>query len=111
MPRLARHFLQDMLPDEDAVLYVDADTLFLNPIEELWDVFGKMNEGQLIALVPEIEDEANNWYKLEDEHPYVHPFGMCLQTLPLLLKLFCLRHSKEEKANNAFKANGLTHGS
>ncbi|KAG0444187.1 hypothetical protein HPB47_014070, partial [Ixodes persulcatus] len=64
----------DMLPDEDAVLYVDADTLFLNPIEELWDVFGKMNEGQLIALVPEIEDEANNWYKLEDEHPYVHPF-------------------------------------
>ncbi|KAM7287508.1 glucoside xylosyltransferase 1 [Ixodes scapularis] len=80
-----RLFLPDMLPDEDAVLYLDADTLFLNPIEELWDVFGKMNESQLIALVPEIEDEANNWYKLENEHPYVHPFGVNAAVMPMNL--------------------------
>ncbi|CAN8028494.1 unnamed protein product, partial [Ixodes persulcatus] len=51
-----RLFLPDMLPNEDAVLYVDADTLFLNPVEELWSVFEKMNESHLTALSYEAED-------------------------------------------------------
>ncbi|CAN7975038.1 unnamed protein product, partial [Ixodes persulcatus] len=51
-----RLFLPDMLPKEDAVLYVDADTLFLNPVEELWSVFEKMNESHLTALTYEGED-------------------------------------------------------
>ncbi|KAM7287466.1 glucoside xylosyltransferase 1-like, partial [Ixodes scapularis] len=67
---------RDMLPMEDAVLYVDADALFLNPVENIWDVFEKMNDSHLMALVHEIEDEANNWYKLEAKHPFVPPFGV-----------------------------------
>ncbi|XP_042145118.1 glucoside xylosyltransferase 1-like [Ixodes scapularis] len=71
-----RLFLPDMLPMEDAVLYVDADALFLNPVENIWEVFEKMNDSHLMALVHEIEDEANNWYKLEAKHPFVPPFGV-----------------------------------
>lgn len=73
---------------EDAVLYVDADALFLNPVENIWDVFEKMNDSHLMALGHEIEDEANNWYKLEAKHPFVPPFGTYLYRLPLLHTLF-----------------------
>ncbi|EEC19726.1 hypothetical protein IscW_ISCW014359 [Ixodes scapularis] len=57
-----RLFLPDMLPNEDAVLYVDADTLFVNPVEELWSVFEEMNESHLTALGHEIEDVGPNCF-------------------------------------------------
>ncbi|EEC10418.1 glycosyltransferase domain-containing protein, putative [Ixodes scapularis] len=64
-----------MLSNEDAVLYVDADTLFLNPVEEHWNVFEKMNESHLMALGSEGEDFAHNWYHRRAKHPYPPPFG------------------------------------
>ncbi|KAM7286344.1 glucoside xylosyltransferase 1-like [Ixodes scapularis] len=70
-----RLFLPDMLSNEDAVLYVDADTLFLNPVEEHWNVFEKMNESHLMALGSEGEDFAHNWYHRRAKHPYPPPFG------------------------------------
>ncbi|CAN8028493.1 unnamed protein product, partial [Ixodes persulcatus] len=57
-----RLFLPDMLPNEDAVLYVDADTLFLNPVEELWSVFENMNESHLMALTYEVEDVGTSCF-------------------------------------------------
>ncbi|EEC04780.1 hypothetical protein IscW_ISCW004449 [Ixodes scapularis] len=64
-----------MLLNEDAVLYVDADTLFLGPVEDLWDVFDKMNKSQMMALSYEAEDPRTNWYQQHAKHPYVPPFG------------------------------------
>ncbi|KAG0426832.1 hypothetical protein HPB47_026081 [Ixodes persulcatus] len=72
----------DVLPDEDAILYVDADALFLNPVEELWDVFGKMNESQLIAQAHASEDDSNSWYKLEAKR---EPEGPCTSRMPSCL--------------------------
>ncbi|CAN7937377.1 unnamed protein product [Ixodes hexagonus] len=80
-----RLFLPDMLPEEDAVLYVDSDVLFLNPVEDLWGVFDKMNESQLMAQAYEIEDKAANWYQQHAKAPYVQPYGVNAGVMPMNL--------------------------
>ncbi|XP_029837193.3 glucoside xylosyltransferase 1-like [Ixodes scapularis] len=80
-----RLFLPDMLLNEDAVLYVDADTLFLGPVEDLWDVFDKMNKSQMVALSYEAEDPTTNWYQQHAKHPYVPPFGVNAGVMPMNL--------------------------
>ncbi|KAH8042807.1 hypothetical protein HPB51_025859 [Rhipicephalus microplus] len=65
-----------MLPDVDAVIYVDADVLFLSPIEELWKYFATMNSSHLAALAPESEDYATNWYRRFARHPFYQPLGV-----------------------------------
>ncbi|CAN8028489.1 unnamed protein product [Ixodes persulcatus] len=74
-----------MLPNEDAVLYVDADTLFLNPVEELWSVFEKMNESHLMALTYEVEDVGTSWYHQYGKHPFPPPFGANAGVMPMNL--------------------------
>ncbi|XP_064119409.1 glucoside xylosyltransferase 1-like [Macrobrachium nipponense] len=49
----AKQFLAETLPEEDAVIYVDSDLLFLGPGEELWWLLKSMGPKQLIALAPE----------------------------------------------------------
>lgn len=71
-----RLFLPSMLPDVDAVIYVDADVLFLSPIEELWKHFTAMNSSHLAALAPETEDYATNWYRRFAKHPFYQPLGV-----------------------------------
>ncbi|KAL3203206.1 hypothetical protein MRX96_041999 [Rhipicephalus microplus] len=70
------NYLQSMLPDVDAVIYVDADVLFLSPIEELWKHFATMNSSHLAALAPESEDYATNWYRRFARHPFYQPLGV-----------------------------------
>lgn len=71
-----RLFLPSVLPEEDAVLYVDADVVFVHPAEDLWSLFGAMNDSQLAALVPESEDYATNWYRRFARHPFFEPLGV-----------------------------------
>uniref|UniRef100_G3MTQ1 UDP-D-xylose:beta-D-glucoside alpha-1,3-D-xylosyltransferase n=1 Tax=Amblyomma maculatum TaxID=34609 RepID=G3MTQ1_AMBMU len=71
-----RLFLPSMLPDVDAVIYVDADVLFLSPIEKLWEHFASMNSSHLAALAPESEDYATNWYRRFARHPFYQPLGV-----------------------------------
>ncbi|CAN8028470.1 unnamed protein product, partial [Ixodes persulcatus] len=71
-----RLFLPDILPNDDVVLYVDSDTLFLHPVEDLLEVFEEMNERHLMAVVHEIEEEATNWYHQHGKTPYIPPFGV-----------------------------------
>ena len=47
-------YFQSVLVETDSVLYVDTDTLFLSPIEEVWDHFDAMNATQMAALVQDI---------------------------------------------------------
>lgn len=71
-----RLFLPSMLPKVDAVVYVDADVLFLSPIELLWEYFTSMNNSHLAALAPESEDYATNWYRRFARHPFYQPLGV-----------------------------------
>ncbi|XP_023246784.1 glucoside xylosyltransferase 1 [Copidosoma floridanum] len=71
-----RLFLPSVLNDTDAVLYVDTDTLFLTPPEDVWDEFEKMNSSQLAALSPEHEDPNTGWYNRFARHPYYGKLGV-----------------------------------
>ena len=60
-----RLFLPQILRNLDRLIYVDADVIFLKPIQLLWAHFKKFNSTQLAALTPEHEDEAMGWLVLK----------------------------------------------
>uniref|UniRef100_A0A6A7G324 UDP-D-xylose:beta-D-glucoside alpha-1,3-D-xylosyltransferase n=1 Tax=Hirondellea gigas TaxID=1518452 RepID=A0A6A7G324_9CRUS len=47
-----RLFLPQMLPTEDALIYLDTDLIFMRPPEELWHHFYNFNEKQVAAMAP-----------------------------------------------------------
>ena len=58
-----RLFLPSIIWDHDAVIYVDTDSLFLAPIEDLWSYFNSMKEEQLIGVVIQHEPGSEGaWY-------------------------------------------------
>ncbi|RZC42736.1 glucoside xylosyltransferase 2, partial [Asbolus verrucosus] len=71
-----RLFLPNILKEVDSVLYVDTDTLFLTPVETIWNYFHKMNSSQMAALAPEHEDPNVGWYNRFARHPYYGKLGV-----------------------------------
>ncbi|KAF4524932.1 hypothetical protein B566_EDAN013894 [Ephemera danica] len=71
-----RLFLPAVLPEVDSLLYVDTDTMFLTPLEDVWQHLAKMNATQMAALSPEHEDRATGWYNRFARHPYYGPLGV-----------------------------------
>ncbi|CAN8022973.1 unnamed protein product [Ixodes persulcatus] len=71
-----RLFLPSMLPDDDAVLYVDSDIVFLRPVEELWSYLGAMDSQQMVAMAPHAEDANVSAYTRYAKHPFVLPYGV-----------------------------------
>lgn len=67
---------QNILKDVDSVLYMDTDTLFLTPVENIWSYFYKMNSSQMAALAPEHEDPNVGWYNRFAKHPYYGKLGI-----------------------------------
>ncbi|XP_077528353.1 glucoside xylosyltransferase 2-like [Haemaphysalis longicornis] len=73
---LKSKFLQSMLPNKDAVIYVDTDVVFLHPVEDFWRLFAAMNSRQMAAMAPEFESFKMNVYlKKAKQHPFLRPFG------------------------------------
>lgn len=87
-----RLFLPYVLPEVDALIYVDTDILFMRPIDDLWDFFKEFNSSQLSALAPEHEDAAAGWYNRFAMHPYYGPLGM--NSGVMLMNLTMLREFK-----------------
>nr|CAD7608012.1 unnamed protein product [Timema genevievae] len=71
-----RLFLPAVLADIDSLLYVDTDTLFLGPLEDVWHHFELMNSSQIAALTPEHEDPNTGWYNRFARHPYYGKLGV-----------------------------------
>lgn len=71
-----RLFLPTVLSDVDSLLYVDTDTLFLGPLEDVWRHFDLMNSSQMAALTPEHEDPNTGWYNRFAKHPYYGRLGV-----------------------------------
>ncbi|XP_045473386.1 glucoside xylosyltransferase 1 [Harmonia axyridis] len=71
-----RLFLPELLKDVDSLLYMDTDTLFLTPVEDVWDHFYKMNSSQMAALAPEHEEPNVAWYNRFAKHPYYGKLGV-----------------------------------
>lgn len=90
-----RLFLAKLLPEVDSVIYVDTDTLFLRPPEDLWSYFEKFSSKQVAGLVNECEKgQKYCWYKQHATHPYVKPYGV--NTGVMLMNLTRLRKMKWE---------------
>lgn len=85
-----RLFLPNVLHDIDAILYMDADTLFLTGAEAVWSHFNRMNSSQLAALAPEHEDPNVAWYNRFARHPYYGKLGV--NTGVMLMNLTRMRH-------------------
>lgn len=71
-----RLFLPSVLTDIDSLIYIDTDIVFLQPLDDLWKLFEKMNSSQMAALSPEHEDYATGWYNRFARHPYYKPLGV-----------------------------------
>ncbi|XP_050692432.1 glucoside xylosyltransferase 2-like [Eriocheir sinensis] len=71
-----RLFMPSLLKEIDALIYVDTDTLFLAPLEELWGHFSAMNSSQMAAMAPEHEDLATGWYNRFAKHPFYGRLGV-----------------------------------
>jgi len=64
------------LKEVDSLLYVDTDILFLSPVSETWQFFGKFNDSQIAALAPEHENENIGWYNRFARHPFYGQLGV-----------------------------------
>lgn len=69
-------FFQNLLENIDSILYMDTDTLFITPVENVWSHFKKFNSSQMAALAPEHEDPNIGWYNRFAKHPYYGKLGM-----------------------------------
>lgn len=54
---------------------MDTDTLFLTPVENVWEHFHRFNASQMAALAPEHEDPNVGWYNRFAKHPYYGKLG------------------------------------
>ena len=51
----AKHFnitLQSLLPDVDALIYLDTDIVLLSPVDDLWTHFSRFNSTQMVGAAP-----------------------------------------------------------
>ncbi|EDO39657.1 predicted protein [Nematostella vectensis] len=71
-----RLFLPDILTEVDSLIYMDIDTLFLSPVQWLWDQFSNFNSSQLASMTPEGEVSATGWYNRFARHPYYGKLGL-----------------------------------
>ncbi|OQV14872.1 putative Glucoside xylosyltransferase 1 [Hypsibius exemplaris] len=73
-----RLFLSDISAFTDAVIYVDSDTIFLAPVEDLWEQFALMNDSQAIGMASEHEIgmEWDAHYGRLSHVPFVPPLGV-----------------------------------
>ena len=68
-------WLQEVLKQVEALVYVDTDVLFLRPLEDIWKFFDKFDASHIAALAPEHEEPTASWYARFARHPYVPPYG------------------------------------
>lgn len=69
-------FIQAILTNVDSVLYLDTDTIFISPIQDVWKFFHQFNSTQVAALSPEHEDPNVGWYNRFSKHPYFGKLGV-----------------------------------
>ncbi|KAL4718764.1 hypothetical protein ACJJTC_003361, partial [Scirpophaga incertulas] len=71
-----RLFIPNLITHIDSMIYVDTDTLFLGPIDELWDKFTKFNSSQISAMALEDDNPNVSWYPRFAKHPFYGKYGL-----------------------------------
>lgn len=57
------------------MIYVDTDTLFLKPVDDLWSEFTKFNDSQISAMAAEDDNPNVSWYPRFAKHPFYGKYG------------------------------------
>lgn len=91
---------QLILKDVDSLLYVDTDIIFLQPVEEIWELLSAFNSSHLAAMAPEHEEPRIGWYNRFARHPYYGTTGINSGVMLMnltrirekLFKVFSLSH-------------------
>lgn len=76
------------------MIYVDTDTLFLGPADELWDIFSQFNSSHMSALALENDNPNVSWYTRFAKHPFYGKYGerfLLYQILKLISKTIIRR--------------------
>lgn len=76
------------------MIYLDADTLVLTDIKNMWSEFKKFQREQMIGVTQETEDPSVSYYQKELPYPYYGPTGV--NTGVCLLNLTRMRMSDFE---------------
>lgn len=63
-------FLQSILADLDAVVYVDTDILFFSSLKDIWDHFDLMDEDQAFGMAFDDEPTVPNGYFTTIDVPF-----------------------------------------
>ncbi|XP_047536978.1 glucoside xylosyltransferase 1 isoform X1 [Vanessa atalanta] len=71
-----RLFIPKLLPHIDSMIYVDTDTLFLGPADDLWKTFKKFNNSQISAMTLEDDNPNVSWYPRFAKHPFYGKYGL-----------------------------------
>ncbi|CAH2258307.1 jg10527 [Pararge aegeria aegeria] len=71
-----RLFIPKLISHIDATIYVDTDTLFLGPANELWHTFTKFNSSQISAMTLEDDNPNVSWYPRFAKHPFYGKYGL-----------------------------------
>ncbi|XP_030035726.2 glucoside xylosyltransferase 1 isoform X2 [Manduca sexta] len=71
-----RLFIPKLLPHIDSMIYVDTDTLFLGPVEELWHHFSLFNNSQMSGMALEDDNPNISWYPRFAKHPFYGKYGL-----------------------------------
>ncbi|XP_049877470.1 glucoside xylosyltransferase 1-like [Pectinophora gossypiella] len=71
-----RLFIPELMTHIDSLIYVDTDTLFLGPADELWSYFFKFNSSQISALALEDNNPNLSWYPRFAKHPFYGKLGL-----------------------------------
>lgn len=67
---------QLILREVDSLLYVDTDIIFLQPVEDIWNLLSRFNSTHLAAMAPEHEEPRIGWYNRFGRHPYYGKTGI-----------------------------------
>ena len=73
--------LQSLLPEVDALIYVDTDILFLSPVDDLWSMFSEFNSTHEMAAstARELPNKSDKKRKL----PTYNHNGMLITLKPM----------------------------
>lgn len=101
-----RLFLPSLLTDS-RILYVDSDTIFLSPPNEIFNIFNQFNSTQIAALSTESESENTGWYSRFARHPFFGRLG--LNSGVMLMDLARMRKLQwEQKSKHIYEGYNLT---
>ena len=67
----AKLFVNDLFPQLDAGIVLDTDTIILDDLKKLWEIFLKFDSQQFASLAP-----VESHYSNVDTFPYYGPPGM-----------------------------------